>query len=127
MLSIIIATIVSIIIGALWFNPKTFYPVMQKGYRLSMDDTNEIMSRFKPPIHFGLVIIAEFSIALIIYGLLLVTNGDLRIIVMPILLIMLANVKSHVFSFLDLKLYLVMECQKAVSILVMGLIIAVMM
>lgn len=127
MLSIIIATVASMMIGGIWFGPKTFYPVMMSEMKQSNEMVEERMSKFNPPLHFGLVIICEAVLASIIYGLLQVTNGDLRVIVFPILFVVASNVKTNIFTFMNFKLFLIQEGQKVVSILVMGLIISLMM
>ncbi len=127
MLSIIIATIASVMIGGIWFGPKTFYPTMMEMLEQSDERVEERMKGFNPPLHFGIVILSEAILASIIYGLLQVANGDMRVIVFPILFVVASNVKTNIFTFLNLKLFLVQEGQKVVSILVMGLIIGLMM
>lgn len=127
MFSVIIATIVSMVIGGIWFGPKTLYPVMQE----LMGQTDEMvakrMENFKPAIHFGIVIIGEFTLALMLYGLLQITDGDLRIILFPILFVVVSNMKTNVFTFMSFKLFLIQEGEKIVSLLAMGLIIGLMM
>ncbi len=127
MLSIIIATIVSMVIGGAWFGPKTFYPVMMKEIEQSDERVLERMERFNPSFHFGIVILAEFTLATIIYGLLEVANGDLRVIIFPAFFVVVSNIKTNIFTFLSFKLFLIQEGQKVVSILAMGLIIGLMM
>ncbi len=127
MLSIIIATVVSMAIGGIWFGPKTFYPVMQKEMGLTEGMTDEVMARFKPAVHFGIVAIGEFTLATIIYGLLDITQGDLRVIIFPILFVVVSNIKTNIFTFLNAKLFMIQEGQKIVSILAMGIIIMLMM
>ncbi len=127
MLSIIIATIASIVIGGLWFGPKTFYPVMMKEMNQSEEDVNARMAKFNPTFHFGIVIIAEFTLAILIYGLLLISNGDLKVILFPMFFVAVSNIKTNIFTFMNAKLFFVQEGQKLISIFVMGLIIALMM
>lgn len=127
MLSVIIATIVSMIIGGIWFGPKTFYPVMQE----LMDQSDEMvakrMERFKPALHFGIVMVGEFTLALMLYGLLQFSDGDFRIILFPIMFVVISNMKTNIFSFLSFKLFFIQEGEKVLSILAMGLIINLMM
>ncbi len=127
MLSILIATVVSMAIGGMWFGPKTFYPVMQKEMGLTEEMTSAVMERFKPAIHFGIVAIGEFTLATMIYGLLDITQGDLRVIIFPIMFVVVSNIKTNVFTFLNPHLFMIQEGQKIVSILAMGLIIMLMM
>lgn len=127
MLSIIIATVVSMIIGGLWFGPKTFYPIMVAEMNQSEEEVKVRMERFNPFFHFGLVFVGEFTLALMIYGLLQITAGDLRVIMFPIFFVLVSNIKTNVFTFLNPKLFLIQEGEKVVSILVMGLIISIMM
>ncbi len=127
MLSIILATAVSMIIGGLWFGPKTLYPVMEREMGLSEELRNSIHSRFKPFTHFGLVIVGELTLAIIIYGLLDITQGDFRIVIFPIFFVVVSNIKTNVFTFLNMKLFLIQEGEKVVSLLAMAAIIALMM
>lgn len=127
MLSIVIATVVSMIIGSVWFGPKTLYPVMIKEMNISEEDQKARMENFKPGTHFGIVILGEFTLATILYGLLMITNGDISVLLFPALFVVLSNIKTNVFTFLNFKLFLIQEGEKVVSILAMGLIIAVMM
>ncbi len=98
MLSIIIATIVSMVIGGAWFGPKTFYPVMMEELEQSDERVLERMERFNPSFHFGIVILAEFTLATIIYGLLEIANGDLRVIIFPAFFVVVSNIKTNIFS-----------------------------
>lgn len=123
MLSIIIATIVSMVIGGIWFGPKTLYPVMQREMDMSDTRRDEVMKKFNPPLHFGIVIIGEFLLATMIYFLLKTVDGNLLIIILPIAFVVISNIKTNVFSYLNLKLFMVTEGEKVVSILVMGIII----
>lgn len=127
MFSIVIAAIVSVIVGGIWFGPKTFFPVMMKELGQSNDVVNDRMKRFNPPLHFGLVIVGELVLASILYVLLNATDGNLLVIFLPIIFVLASNIKTNVFSYLNLKLFAVQEGQKAVSILIMGLIIKLMM
>ncbi len=127
MLSIILATVASMIIGGIWFGPKALYPVMMKEMNISMEEQEKKMASFNPPFHFGIVIAGEFTLALMIYGLLQITGGDLRIIIFPMFFVVVSNIKTNIFTFLNAKLFLVQEGQKLVSIFVMVLIIALMM
>lgn len=127
MLSIVIATVVSMVIGSVWFGPKTLYPVMVKEMNISEEDQRLRMENFKPSTHFGIVILGEFTLATILYGLLMITDGDISVLLFPALFVVLSNIKTNVFTFLNFKLFLIQEGEKVVSILVMGLIIAVMM
>lgn len=127
MLSIVIATIVSMVIGGLWFGPKTLFPAMMKELNQSEEEVNERMERFKPATHFGIVIIGEFTLALMLYGLLMITNGDLSVLLFPILFVVVSNMKTNIFSHLNFKLFMIQEGEKIVSILAMGLIIGLMM
>lgn len=127
MLSVIIATVASMVIGGLWFSPKTFYPVMMKEMDISDEEQSVRMERFNPGFHFMIVIGAEFTLALIIYGLLQITNGDLMVIIFPIFFVLVSNIKTNIFTFLNFKLFLIQEMEKVVSIFVMALIISLMM
>ncbi len=127
MISIILATVASVIVGAVWFGPKTFYPVMMSILEQTDERVEERMKEFKPPLHFGLVIVSEAILATIIYGVLQVTNGDVRPILFLIVFVLASNVKTNVFTFLSLKLFLMQEGQKVVSLIVMTIIIALMM
>lgn len=127
MLSVIIATIVSMVIGGIWFGPKTFYPVMQELMEQSDEMVAKRMENFKPAIHFGIVMVGEFTLALMLYGLLQVTDGDLRAIMFPIFFVVVSNMKTNIFSFLNMKLFLIQEGEKVVSLAAMGLIIWLMM
>ncbi len=127
MLSILIATIASMAIGAFWFGPKTFYPIMMKEMEISEERQQKRMKEFNPTFHFPIVFGAEFTLAALIYGLLMVTNNDFRIMIFPVFFVLVSNIKTNIFTFLNLKLFLIQEGQKIVSILVMGIIISIMM
>lgn len=127
MWSILLATVVSIVIGGLWFSPKVFYPVYEREMGLPEQLKQTIKARFKPAVHFGIVFIAEFTLATMIYGLLEITNGDMRVLLFPILFVVVSNIKTNVFSFLNFKLFVIAEGEKVVSIIAMGAIIGLMM
>lgn len=127
MLSIILATIASVLIGGLWFGPKTFFPVMMNEMNQDEAEVSARMERFNPSFHFGLVILGELTLAVMIYGLLLITNGDLMIIIFPIFFVLVSNIKTNIFTYLNFKLFLIQEGEKVLSMLVMGLIIGLMM
>ncbi len=127
MLSIVLATVASMVIGGLWFGPKTFYPKMMEEMNISDEEQKIRMERFNPSFHFMIVIGAEFTLALIIYGLLQISGGDLAVIIFPIFFVLVSNIKTNIFTFLNFKLFLIQEMEKVISIFVMGLIISLMM
>ncbi len=129
MLSILLATIASIGFGALWYGPKTnFYNTMFRTMGITETEQAERVKRkFNPTFHFGMVFLAEFTLAIIIYGLLMVTNNDFRIMIFPTFFVFVSNIKTNVFTFISLKVFLIQEVQKLLAILLMGAIISIMM
>lgn len=129
MLSILLATIISIGFGALWYGPKTnFYGTMFKA--MGIDEkvqAQRVEEKFNPTFHFGMVFLAEFTLAIIIYGLLMVTNNDFRIMIFPIFFVFVSNIKTNVFTFISLKVFLIQEVQKIIAMLLMGAVISFMM
>lgn len=123
MLSIILATIASILIGNLWYKSKTIYPAILKELNLDEAYQEQYKQRYKQSFHYPIYLVSEFTQALLIYGLLLISSNDLRIIIFPIFFVLLANIKNNIFTHLNLTLFLLQESQRILSILAMGIII----
>lgn len=122
---ILAAAFASFVIGAIWFSPKVFYDKYAKILNRSEEDVQATMDSFKPQISFPLVLLGEIAIAVIIYYLTLLNTSinDMYVVLIIALIICISNIKTNIFSYNNLALYLIINGQMFVSIIVMGLII----
>lgn len=128
MLSILLATIASMAITMWWFGPQRFYPAMMKEIGTTLEAQQAKMAnKFNPSFHFGIILAGEFTLALIIYGLLMLSNNDFRIMIFPLFFVFVSDIKTNIYTFLSVKLFLIQVGQKMVTIFVMGAIISLMM
>jgi hypothetical protein len=124
-LIVLIAGFVSFAIGGLWFSPVVFYEKYAKILNRSEADVKETMDNFKAYISFPITLLGEITIAFLIYYLTYLNNSinDIFIVLIIAVIVCLNNIKTNIFSYNNLTLYLIINGQMFISIMVMGTII----
>lgn len=132
-LSVVIASVVGIVIGAIWFGPKTFFPLWWKF--LGRDPQGQPGTANMGAI-FGTTFVAAFVQAIVmavVIGLAQRASGDLDFIggalvgsLMGVGFAAASSVSHHMFGGFAIKAWVLEVGQDIVSLAAMGAIIAAM-
>lgn len=125
-LLIIIAAILSFIIGGVWFSPKIFYTRFFNEMDLKEELVEKNKKNFNPLITFGLTFLGEVLTATILMILLKTSSlNSFVVVILVALCVNFSNIKTNLFSFSNPVIYFITEGQKFVSIVVMGLVLII--
>ena len=129
-LGVVIATIISIISGAIWFGPKTFYPLWMKARGI---ESGQLQNNPKPVVLFGgtflSVLIQTVSLGLIINSL-QVHLPDFSIIdgagvglVLGVGIAMFASLPHRLFGGENFKTWVIETMNDSLNLMIAGAII----
>ena len=129
-LGVVIATIISIISGAIWFGPKTFYPLWMKARGI---ESGQLQNNPKPVVLFGgtflSVLIQTVSLGLIINSL-QVHLPDFSIIdgagvglVLGVGIAMFASLPHRLFGGENFKTWVIETTNDSLNLMIAGAII----
>lgn len=129
--AIFAATFAAFVIGAIWFGPKTFYPIWVKALGT---DPNAENAKIGPALLFGLTFVAQlvmaFAVALVLelveaaHGAVGVGDGLTVGLVLGVMVAAAASLSHRLFAQQGFKVWAIEVGQDALAILVMALIIA---
>jgi hypothetical protein len=129
---VVIAFLVSFISGAIWFGPKTFYPVWMKARGNSSGQLTSEQN--KPALLFGGtilgVLIQTFTVALIVTSLgnnsaeFGVADGALVGFALGVGIAMFASLSHRLFGGENLKVWIIETANDAMNLTIAGAIIA---
>jgi Protein of unknown function (DUF1761) len=132
LLGVFIAFLVSFISGAIWFGPKTFYPVWMKARGNSSGQLTA--SQNKPALLFGGTIIGVFiqtlTVALVVTSLshnntnFGVSDGALVGFALGVGIAMFASLSHRLFGGENLKVWIIETANDAINLTIAGAIIA---
>ena len=129
-LGVVIATIISIISGAIWFGPKTFYPIWMKARGI---ESGQLQNNPKPVVLFGgtflSVLIQTVSLGLIINSL-QVHLPDFSIVdgagvgfVLGVGIAMFASLPHRLFGGENFKTWVIETTNDSLNLMIAGAII----
>ncbi len=129
-LGVVIATIISIISGAIWFGPKTFYPLWMKARGI---ESGQLQNNPKPVVLFGgtflSVLIQTVSLGLIINSL-QVHLPDFSIVdgagvgfVLGVGIAMFASLPHRLFGGENFKTWVIETTNDSLNLMIAGAII----
>ena len=131
LLGVLLAFIVSFISGAIWFGPKTFYPVWMKAKGNASGQLST--SQNKPALLFGGtivgVLIQTLSVALVVTSLqdnisnFDVTDGALVGFALGVGVAMFASLSHRLFGGENLKVWIIETANDAINLTIAGAII----
>ena len=131
LLGVFIAFLVSFISGAIWFGPKTFYPVWMKARGNSSGQLTA--SQNKPALLFGGTIIGVFiqtlTVALVVTSLshnntnFGVSDGALVGFALGVGIAMFASLSHRLFGGENLKVWIIETANDAINLTIAGAII----
>ena len=131
LIGVLVAFIVSFISGAIWFGPKTFYPVWMKARGISSGQLNA--NQNKPALLFGGtivgVLIQTLTLGLIINSLgkhsdIGVLTGAAIGFALGVGIAMFASLSHRLFGGESLKVWIIETANDAINLTVAGAIIA---
>jgi len=128
-LAIFTASISSFIIGAVWFGPKTFYPIWMKERGIASGQLNS--NQNKPVLLFGGTIIGVL-IQTLVLGLIInslgddvsVSTGAVVGLALGVGIAAFASLSHRLFGGENLKVWLIETANDAINLTVAGAIIA---
>ena len=131
-IGVLVAFIVSFISGAIWFGPKTFYPVWMKARGNASGQLTS--GQNKPALLFGGtivgILIQTFTVALVVttlghnstdFG---VTDGALVGFALGVGVAMFASLSHRLFGGENLKVWIIETANDAINLTIAGAIIA---
>lgn len=131
LIAILVATFSAFVIGAIWFGPKTFYPIWAKALG---NDPNAENAKIGPAVLFGLTFVAQlvmaFAVALVLelvevaHGSVAITDGLTVGFVLGVMVAAASSLSHRLFAQQGFKVWAIEVGQDALAILVMALIIA---
>jgi hypothetical protein len=132
LLGVFIAFLVSFISGAIWFGPKTFYPVWMKARGNASGQLTA--SQNKPALLFGGtiigVLIQTLTVALVVTSLshnntnFGVSEGALVGLALGVGIAMFASLSHRLFGGENLKVWIIETANDAINLTIVGAIIA---
>ena len=132
LLGVLIASLVSFISGAIWFGPKTFYPIWMKARGIQSGQLNSQQN--KPVLLFGGTIIGvltqTLTLALIINSLqqagrdIGITDGAGIGFAVGVGIAMFASLSHRLFGGESIKVWLIETTNDAINLTIAGAIIA---
>ncbi|CAB4916577.1 unannotated protein [freshwater metagenome] len=132
LLGVLVAFIVSFISGAIWFGPKTFYPVWMKAKENTSGQLTSTQN--KPVVLFGGtilgVVIQTFTVALVLTSLSRnnadfgVSDGALVGFALGVGIAMFASLSHRLFGGENFKVWIIETANDAINLTIAGAIIA---
>ena len=132
LLGVLIASLVSFISGAIWFGPKTFYPIWMKARGIQSGQLNSQQN--KPVLLFGGTIIGvltqTLTLALVINSLqqagrdIGITDGAGIGFALGVGIAMFASLSHRLFGGESIKVWLIETTNDAINLTIAGAIIA---
>ena len=132
LLGVLIASLVSFISGAIWFGPKTFYPIWMKARGIQSGQLNSQQN--KPVLLFGGTIIGvltqTLTLALVINSLqqagrdIGITDGAGIGFALGVGIAMFASLSHRLFGGESIKVWLIETINDAINLTIAGAIIA---
>jgi len=132
LLGVLVAFIVSFISGAIWFGPKTFYPVWMKAKGNTSGQLTSTQN--KPLVLFGGtilgVVIQTFTVALVVTSLghnnanFGVSDGALAGLALGVGIAMFASLSHRLFGGENFKVWIIETANDAINLTIAGAIIA---
>ena len=129
-LGVFIATIISIISGAIWFGPKTFYPLWMKARGI---ESGQLQNNPKPVVLFGgtflSVLIQTVSLGLIINSLQVhlpdfsIVDGAVVGFVVGVGVAMFASLPHRLFGGENFKTWVIETMNDSLNLMIAGAII----
>ena len=129
-LGVVIATIISIISGAIWFGPKTFYPLWMKARGI---ESGQLQNNPKPVVLFGgtflSVLIQTVSLGLIINSLQVhlpdfsIVDGAVVGFVVGVGVAMFASLPHRLFGGENFKTWVIETTNDSLNLMIAGAII----
>lgn len=133
-LAIFVATFAAFVIGAIWFGPKTFYPVWVKALGVDPNDPQQQAKSTPAGLMFGLTFVAQlamaFAVALVLelveaaHGSVALLDGLSVGLVLGVLVAAASSLSHRLFAQQGFKVWAIEVGQDAVAILAMALILA---
>ena len=130
-LAIFIATFAAFVVGAIWFGPKTFYPIWAKALGT---DPNAENAKIGPAVLFGLTfasqLVMAFAVALVLelvdaaHGSVSITDGVTVGLILGVMIAAASSLSHRLFAQQGFKVWAIEVGQDALAILVMAVTIA---
>ena len=131
LVGVLIASVVSIVSGAIWFGPKTFYPIWMKARGIA---SGQLSENHKPAVLFGgtfvSVLIQTLSLGLIINSLQAhlpefgVIDGAGVGLVLGVGIAMFASLPHRLFGGENFKTWMIETLNDSLNLMIAGAIIA---